>query len=134
MVRARRFDDVASRRARCYSESTPVRRAASFADEPCSALFGNRARDITDSATHPDACACCGDILAARFGRRRFLHLTAGAAKIAYGADKSAKPDIEAATHKAALIEFRKQVKARHPKLEVEIGLMALSGEVEMFG
>ena len=29
------------------------------------------------------ACACCGDVLRARFDRRRFLHLTAGAGLVA---------------------------------------------------
>ena len=29
------------------------------------------------------ACACCGDLLRARFDRRRFLHLTAGAGMLA---------------------------------------------------
>ena len=179
--------------------------------------------------TPPTACACCGDLLHARFDRRRFLHLTAGAgllasfaslafgaegnydamlltcidprfpeptinymksrnmvgkysqftfagasigvvaphfktwapafwdnlaasmqlhhipkviamnhrdcgaAKIAYGAEKVANPKIETETHKAALMEFRKQVAEKQPKLKVELGLMALDGKVEMF-
>jgi hypothetical protein len=178
---------------------------------------------------HPDACACCGDMLHARFNRRRFLHLTAGAgmlaafpsftfgaegnydamlltcidprfpeptikymegrhmvgkysqfsfagasigvvapafkawepafwdnlatsiqihhipkviamnhrdcgaAKIAYGEAKVANRQIETETHKAALMEFKKQVGEKHPKLQVELGLMALDGKVEMF-
>ena len=178
---------------------------------------------------HPAACACCGDMLRARFDRRRFLHLTAGAgmlaafpslafgaegnydamlltcidprfpeptfnymksrgiigkysqfsfagasigvvapafktwepafwdnlatstqihhilkviamnhrdcgaAKIAYGEAKVANPEIETETHKAVLMEFRKQVAERQPKLAVELGLMALDGKVEMF-
>jgi hypothetical protein len=40
---------------------------------------------------------------------------------------------IETETHKAALMEFRKQVGERQPKLAVETGLMALNGKVEMF-
>ena len=32
---------------------------------------------------HPSACGCCGDMLRARFDRRRFLHLFAGAGLIA---------------------------------------------------
>ena len=32
---------------------------------------------------HDDACACCSDMLRARFDRRRFLHLSAGAGLIA---------------------------------------------------
>jgi hypothetical protein len=182
-----------------------------------------------DTTIHPAACACCGDMLRARFDRRRFLHLTAGAgmlaafpsfafgaegnydamlltcidprfpeptfnymksrgmigkysqftfagasigvvapafktwepafwdnlatsidlhnipkviamnhrdcgaAKIAYGEAKVANPQIETETHKAALMEFRKQVAERQPKLAVELGLMALDGKVEMF-
>jgi Putative carbonic anhydrase len=182
-----------------------------------------------DTLLHPAACACCGDLLRARFDRRRFLHLSAGAgliaafpslalaaygnyeamlltcidprfpeptikymegrhmvgqysqfsiagasigvvapafktwapafwgnlsasvelhkipkviamnhrdcgaAKIAYGADAVATPAAETATHKAALLEFRKQVGVKQPKLTVELGLMALDGKVEMF-
>jgi hypothetical protein len=182
-----------------------------------------------DTTIHPAACACCGDMLRARFDRRRFLHLTAGAgmlaafpsfafgaegnydamlltcidprfpeptfnymksrgmigkysqftfagasigvvapafktwepafwdnlatsidlhnipkviamnhrdcgaAKIAYGEAKVANPQIETETHKTALMEFRKQVAERQPKLAVELGLMALDGKVEMF-
>jgi hypothetical protein len=37
-------------------------------------------------------------------------------------------------THKAALMEFRKQVGERQPKLAVVTGLMALDGTVEIFG
>jgi carbonic anhydrase len=184
---------------------------------------------MSETILHPDTCACCSDLLRARFDRRRFLHVAAGvglvaafpaltlaaegnyeamlltcidprmpeptikymesrhmvgqysqfsiagaaigvvappfkdwapafwgnlassiqlhhipkviamdhrdcgAAKIAYGAEKVANPEIETETHKAALMEFRKQVGERHPKLRVETGLMALDGSVEMF-
>jgi carbonic anhydrase len=60
-------------------------------------------------------------------------HRDCGAAKIAYGAEKVANPQIETETHKAALMEFRKQVGERQPKLAVELALMALDGKVEMF-
>jgi carbonic anhydrase len=60
-------------------------------------------------------------------------HRDCGAAKIAYGPDKSATPQVETETHRAALTEFRRQVAERQPKLAVEIGLMALDGKVEMF-
>jgi carbonic anhydrase len=60
-------------------------------------------------------------------------HRDCGAAKIAYGAEKVASPTIETETHKAALLEFRKQVAERQPKLAVELGLMAVGGKVEMF-
>ena len=183
----------------------------------------------TDAIIHPDACTCCGDMLRARFDRRRFLHLTAGAglamafpslafaaegnydamlltcidprfpeptikymegrhmvgkysqftfagasigvvapafktwavafwdnlaasiqlhhipkviamnhrdcgaAKIAYGEAAVKDKATETATHKAALMEFKKQVGERQPKLAVELGLMAVDGKVEMF-
>ena len=61
-------------------------------------------------------------------------HRDCGAAKIAYGAEKVANAEIETATHRAALAEFRAQVKLRHPLLGVETGLMALDGTVEMLG
>jgi carbonic anhydrase len=60
-------------------------------------------------------------------------HRDCGAAKIAYGDAKVANPEVETDTHKAALMEFRKQVNERQPKLAVEIVLMALDGKVEMF-
>jgi carbonic anhydrase len=60
-------------------------------------------------------------------------HRDCGAAKIAYGAPKVATPQLETATHKAALAEFRKQVGKKQPKLAVETGLMAVDGTVEMF-
>ncbi len=60
-------------------------------------------------------------------------HRDCGAAKIAYGEAKVANRHIETETHKAALMEFRKQVNERQPKLAVETGLMALNGKVEMF-
>lgn len=61
-------------------------------------------------------------------------HRDCGAARIAYGADSIADPQREAATHRAALMEFRREANKRHPKLAVETGLMALDGSVEMFG
>ena len=60
-------------------------------------------------------------------------HRDCGAAKIAYGEENVANRQIETETHKAALMEFRKQVNERQPKLAVETGLMALDGKVEMF-
>ena len=61
-------------------------------------------------------------------------HRDCGAAKIAYGEAAVANPQMETATHKASLMQFRKQVGERHPKLAVETGLMALDGTMEMFG
>jgi hypothetical protein len=50
------------------------------------------------------------------------------------GAVKVANPQIETGTHKAALMEFRKQVGEKQLSLKVELNLMALDGKVEMFG
>jgi carbonic anhydrase len=184
---------------------------------------------MTQTITHPSACACCGDMLRARFDRRRFLqisgaagmlaalpsfamaaegkyeamlltcidprfpqptinymkhrkmigkysqftfagasigvvapafknwapafwenlaasmqlhhipkviamnHRDCGAAKIAYGADAVKDKAAETETHKAALMEFKKQVAEKQPSLKVELGLMAVNGRVEMF-
>jgi carbonic anhydrase len=184
---------------------------------------------MTQNIDHPSACACCGDMLRARFDRRRFLQMSAsvgmlaampslafaaegnyeamlltcidprfpqptinymksrkmvgkysqftfagasigvvapafkawapafwdnlaasmqlhhipkviamnhrdcGAAKIAYGPDAVKDKATETATHKAALMEFKKQVAERQPSLKVELGLMAVNGKVEMF-
>ncbi len=60
-------------------------------------------------------------------------HRDCGAAKIAYGEAAVKDKAAETATHKAALMEFRKQVGQKQPKLKVEIGLMALDGTVETF-
>jgi len=60
-------------------------------------------------------------------------HRDCGAAKIAYGADAVKDKATETATHKAALLEFKKQVAEKQPSLKVELGLMALNGSVEMF-
>ena len=34
---------------------------------------------MTDTLLHSQGCACCGDLLARRYDRRRFLHVAAGA-------------------------------------------------------
>jgi hypothetical protein len=60
-------------------------------------------------------------------------HRDCGAAKIAYGEAAVANREVETATHKAALMDFRKQVAEKQPKLQVELGLMALDGKVEIF-
>jgi hypothetical protein len=52
---------------------------------------------------------------------------------MAYGADKVAYKDAETQTHRAALMEFKKQVGERQPALQAELGLMAVDGSVEMF-
>lgn len=55
-------------------------------------------------------------------------HRDCGAAKIAYGDDSVATPEIETETHKNALAEFRKAVGDLQPQLKVETLLMALDG------
>jgi carbonic anhydrase len=60
-------------------------------------------------------------------------HRDCGTAKIAYGDEKVVNRQFETETHKAALMEFRKQVNERQPKLAVETGLMALNGKVQIF-
>jgi carbonic anhydrase len=60
-------------------------------------------------------------------------HRDCGAAKIAYGKDKLATPELETETHRTAMAEFRKMVGEKQPKLAVETYLMAKDGSVEMF-
>lgn len=60
-------------------------------------------------------------------------HRDCGAAKIAYGEAAVKDKAAETETHKAALMEFKKQVAEKQPKLTVELGLMALDGTVETF-
>jgi carbonic anhydrase len=60
-------------------------------------------------------------------------HRDCGAAKIAYGEASVSNPKVETETHRVALMEFRKQVAEKQPKLKVELGLMALNGKAEMF-
>lgn len=60
-------------------------------------------------------------------------HRDCGAAKIAYGDAKVATRQVETDTHRAAMMDFRKQMNARLPQLGVEIGLMDINGEIEIF-
>jgi carbonic anhydrase len=61
-------------------------------------------------------------------------HRDCDAAKLAYRDSAVATPAAETKTHQRALLEFRKQVGQRQPKLAVETALMALDGSVEMIG
>lgn len=61
-------------------------------------------------------------------------HRDCGAAKIAYGDAAVADTEKETETHRAALADFRKQVNANQPKLEVVTGIMALDGTFEPLG
>ena len=60
-------------------------------------------------------------------------HRDCGAAKIAYGEDSIANPQIETRTHRVVMAEFREAVARHYPQLAVETGLMALDGSIEMF-
>ncbi len=60
-------------------------------------------------------------------------HRDCGAARIAYGDDSIASPQIETKTHREVLAEFRSAVAHHQPQLTVETGLMALDGSIEMF-
>jgi|SRR5215469_16653596 len=60
-------------------------------------------------------------------------HRDCGAAKIAYGEDSIATPEIETKTHREVLAEFRRAVAEHHPQLTIVTGLMALDGSIEIF-
>jgi len=60
-------------------------------------------------------------------------HRDCGAARIAYGAESIANASAETDTHRRVLLAFRQDVGRRQPHLEVETGLMALDGSIEMF-
>jgi carbonic anhydrase len=60
-------------------------------------------------------------------------HRDCGAARIAYGAESIANSLAETELHKRVLLAFRQNVRSRHPHLEIETGLMALDGSIEMF-
>jgi carbonic anhydrase len=60
-------------------------------------------------------------------------HRDCGAAKIAYGAAKVATREKETQAHKAALMQFRKEVAKRHPKMQTELCLIDIDGKVETF-
>ncbi len=60
-------------------------------------------------------------------------HRDCGGAVAAYGQEKFANREIETETHKSALIEFKKQLKIKHPKLEAELYLMDFDGSVVSF-
>ncbi|MSQ58550.1 MAG: hypothetical protein EXR36_02595 [Betaproteobacteria bacterium] len=58
-------------------------------------------------------------------------HRDCGAAKIAYGEAAVANRDTETKTHREAFAQFRKELAARFPAINVETGLMALDGSIE---
>ena len=60
-------------------------------------------------------------------------HRDCGGAVAAYGQEKFANKEIETETHKSALIEFKKQLKIKHPELEAELYLMDFDGSVVSF-
>jgi carbonic anhydrase len=59
-------------------------------------------------------------------------HRDCGAAKIAYGADSIATPQVETETHRRVLMTFKAEVARRYPKLQVEGLLMDLDGNVQV--
>jgi carbonic anhydrase len=59
-------------------------------------------------------------------------HRDCATAKTAYSEAALATPAAEAKTHQRVLLQFRKQVCERQPKLAIETGLMALDGSIEM--
>lgn len=61
-------------------------------------------------------------------------HRDCAAARIAYGLAKTADKLIETEMHRYALKEFSSRVAERHAGLDVEIGLMALDGKVQIMG
>jgi hypothetical protein len=61
-------------------------------------------------------------------------HRDCGAFRLAYGRDFGTDPAAETAIHTAVLGQFRAEVNARHPELEVETLLMDLGGRVETIG
>ena len=60
-------------------------------------------------------------------------HRDCGAAKIAYGEAAVATPAAETETHNNALLTFKAELAKRHPKMDSQLGLMALDGKVEFF-
>jgi carbonic anhydrase len=60
-------------------------------------------------------------------------HRDCGAAKIAYGDAAVATRQTETSTHRDALLEFRSETEKRYPARRIELGLMDLKGQVEIF-
>ena len=58
-------------------------------------------------------------------------HRDCGAAKLAFGDEKVASREAETISHGDALRTFRSEIVQRHPKLAVDLGVMALDGRVE---
>ncbi len=60
-------------------------------------------------------------------------HRDCGAVKVAYGLTNVTDKLIETESHHYALKEFRKQIAKHYRDIDVEIGLMALDGKVQIF-
>lgn len=58
-------------------------------------------------------------------------HRDCGAYKVITGEDLGKTPAKETTVHAAQLRALRRQIKAKHPKLDVELLLMSLDGKVE---
>ena len=61
-------------------------------------------------------------------------HRDCGAAKLAFGAGAVGEKEMETGSHSEALMMFRKEVNARHPKLSVITGIMDTAGRVDLIG
>lgn len=58
-------------------------------------------------------------------------HRDCGAYKVVLGAEHAKDPKVETDTHAAQLKKLKGQINKKHPKLKVEMLLMALDGKVE---
>jgi len=58
-------------------------------------------------------------------------HRDCGAATVAYGDQIKTNPAFETAKLTEALQTFRDEIKKRQPKIDVQLGIMALNGAVE---
>ncbi len=61
-------------------------------------------------------------------------HRDCGAYKVILGAEHAKDPKVERDTHTAQLKELKSMINEKHPKLKVEMLLMALDGKVETVG
>ena len=84
----------------------------------------------TREPSKPDAGNIPACVQKLRVARRK----DCGAAKLAFGASGVAEKEVETGSHAEALIAFRKEVNARHPKLSVITGIMDVSGRVDLVG
>ena len=58
-------------------------------------------------------------------------HRDCGAARVAYGDDSIATPEVETKTHRGVFAAFRRAADRHAPQLAVETGLLALDGTIQ---